>query len=139
MQKSYSWNASTCICDNRKYLKSIADTSVIACDESISVMDIVSTKMTTTIETNISINFHPKKGRCKIDCYLLHKVLLVIILLLIITVICYHYAKHSSKQKDTDVLKMKNNEKLRFLLTKENYFSKKGYQINWLCFQKNLI
>ena len=87
MQKSYSWNASTCICDNRKYLKSIADTSVIACDEIISVMDIVSTKMTTTIETNISINFHTKKGRCKIDCYLLHKVLLVIILLLIITVI----------------------------------------------------
>ena len=39
--KDYSWNPSTCICENDKYLKSIADTSVITCDEIISVMDIV--------------------------------------------------------------------------------------------------
>ena len=58
MQKSYSWNASTCICDNRKYLKSIADTSVIACDEIISVMDIISTKMTNIIATNIAKHFN---------------------------------------------------------------------------------
>ena len=43
-KKDYSYNPSTCICVNRKYLKSITDTSVIACDEIISVMDIVSTK-----------------------------------------------------------------------------------------------
>ena len=52
MQKRYSWNPSTCTCENSKYLKSIADTSVIACDEIISVMDFVSTKMTNTIATN---------------------------------------------------------------------------------------
>ena len=43
-KKDYSWNPSTCICENSKYLKSIADTSVIACDETISVMNIVSKK-----------------------------------------------------------------------------------------------
>ena len=32
-KKDYGWNPSTCICENDKYLKSIADTSVIACGE----------------------------------------------------------------------------------------------------------
>ena len=67
---------------------------MIECDEITTVMDIVSTKMTNTIETNVtitaSINCHSKKVR---DCYILHTVLLVIILLLIIIIICYHYAK----------------------------------------------
>ena len=93
-KRDYSWNPSTCIFENSKYLKSIADTSVTECDEIITVMDIVSTKKTNTITTNVtsiaSINCHTKKVK---DCYILHTVLLVIILLLIITIICYHYAK----------------------------------------------
>ena len=44
--KYYSWNPSTCICENSKYSKSIADISVIECDEIVSVMDIASTKKT---------------------------------------------------------------------------------------------
>ena len=64
-KKDYSCNPSTCICENSKYLKSIADTSVIVCDEIIYVMDIVSTRMTNTIATNatstVSINCHSKK------------------------------------------------------------------------------
>ena len=48
-KKEYNWNHSTCICENDKYLKSIADTSVVTCDEIISVMDIVSTKMTNSV------------------------------------------------------------------------------------------
>ena len=63
-------------------------------DETVIVMDIVSTKKINTITTNVmsaaSINCHSKKVR---DCYILHTVLLVIILLLIIIIICYHYAK----------------------------------------------
>ena len=39
------------ICDNSKYLKNIADTSVTKCDEIIIVIDIVSTKKTNTIAT----------------------------------------------------------------------------------------
>ena len=39
------------ICDNSKYLKNIADTSVTKCDEIIIVIDIVSTKKTNTIST----------------------------------------------------------------------------------------
>ena len=64
--KNYVRNPSTCICENSGYLKSIADNSVIACDEIISVMDIVSTKMTNIISTNVvstaSISFHSEKG-----------------------------------------------------------------------------
>ena len=103
-KKDYSWNPSTCICENSKYLKSMADTSVITCDEIISVMKIVSTKMTNTIGTNVTKNCRSQKVRHKFYCYILHTVLLGIILLLIITIICYHYAKHRSKQKSIDVL-----------------------------------
>ena len=55
-KKCYSWNPITFICENDKYLKGIADTSMIECDETISVMDTVSTKRTKTITTNVSIN-----------------------------------------------------------------------------------
>ena len=89
----FSWNLNTCICENRKYLKIIANTSVIDCDEIISVMDIVSIKMTNIMATNVSINCHTKKCRYKIDCYILHTVLLVTILLLVITIVCYDYTK----------------------------------------------
>ena len=60
--------------------------------------------MINTIATNTSINSDDKKVRYKIDSYILHAILLVIILLLIITIICYHYAKHRSKQKGIDPL-----------------------------------
>ena len=32
------------------------------------------------------------------DCYILHTILVVAILILLIGIICYHYAKHRSKQ-----------------------------------------
>ena len=60
---------------------------MITGDEIISVMDIVSTKMTNTIATNVSIKSDDKKVRYKIDCYILHTVLLEAILSLIITII----------------------------------------------------
>ena len=99
MLKDYIWNPSTCTSENSKYLKSIADTSMIKCDEIISVMDIVSTN---TIAKNVSINCHNKKVRYKIDCYILYTVLLMIVLLLII--ICYYYTKRRSKQKGIHTL-----------------------------------
>ena len=37
--------SSTCFCENVKYLKNIVDISVIACDETIYIMDIVSTNI----------------------------------------------------------------------------------------------
>ena len=70
-----------------EHLKSIADTLVIACDETIHVMDILSTNMTNTIPTNVSTNSDGKKVRFKMDCYILHIVLLKIILLFIIAII----------------------------------------------------
>ena len=101
-KKGYSWNCSACIYETWKYLKSIADISVIMCDKIISVMDIVSTKITNIVPTNGSID--DKKVRCKIDCYILHAALLAIILPLIITVTCYYYAKHKINQKSIDEL-----------------------------------
>ena len=52
-KKDYSWNSSLCNCENSKCLKRITDTSVIECDEIISVMDILSTKMTNTTAINM--------------------------------------------------------------------------------------
>ena len=60
-KKDYSWNPGTCTCEDSKYLKRIADTSVIMCDEITSVMDLVSTKMTNNISTNVTKNCHSKK------------------------------------------------------------------------------
>ena len=93
-KKDYSWNPSTCICENSKYLKSIADTSVTECDDIIIVIDTTAAKKTNTIATHVtstaSINGHSNKVRY---CYILHTVLLAIMLVLIIIIICYHYAK----------------------------------------------
>ena len=44
-------------------------------------------------------------GSCNAQCCI-YNVVLLIILLLIITIICYHYAKHRSKQKVIDALTM---------------------------------
>ena len=93
-ERDYSWNPSKYVCQNRKYLKRVADTSVTKCDEIAIVMNNLSTKKTNTITTNVTstvtINCHVKKVR---GCYILHTVLLVVILMLIFTIICYHYAK----------------------------------------------
>ena len=83
---------------------------MIACDEVIAVMDIVSTRQRNTIETNITKSCHSKKIRYEIDSYILHTVLLAIILLLIITIICHHYAKCRSKQKSNNALTNKNGK-----------------------------
>ena len=87
-KNNYSWNPSTCICENSKYLKIIADTSVTEYDEIRFVMDIVPTKKANTIATNVTntapINCHSKKVR---NCYILLTVLLVIIILLIFAII----------------------------------------------------
>ena len=73
-------NRSTCICYNSKYLKSVADTSVIECHEIIVVMNNVWPKKTNKIAANVtsatSINCHSKKVT---DYYILHTTLLVII------------------------------------------------------------
>ena len=45
-KKDYCCNPTTCIWENSKYLKSIADTSVTECVEIIIAMDTLSTKKT---------------------------------------------------------------------------------------------
>ena len=50
----YSRNPSTCICENGKYLKSIADVSVIVCDEIINATDSVSTHVANNIRANMT-------------------------------------------------------------------------------------
>ena len=69
-KKDYWWNQSTCVCENSKYLKSCANTSVAECDEIVIVMDNLSTektKKTNTIAANVlspaSINCYNTKRK----------------------------------------------------------------------------
>ena len=95
-KENFSWNPSTCICKNGKYLGSSNDNSVIRCGKIISAVGNVSA----TVSSTVSTNFCNKKVRYKMDFYILLTVFLVIILLFIIAIICYYYAKHRSKQKN---------------------------------------
>ena len=98
-KKYYTWNPTTFSCENGKYLGSVIGDSEIRCDETINAADSVSTNLMSTASTNVtitaSINFHNKKVRYKMDCYILHAVLL----LFMIALVCYHYTKRRSKQK----------------------------------------
>ena len=51
-EKGYSWNPSTCICENSKYLKDAAGTSVTKYDEIVIVMNNLSIK-----KTNVQVLF----------------------------------------------------------------------------------
>ena len=97
-QKDYSWNPSTCIWKNSKYLKSVVDTSVTKCDEIVIVMNNLSTKKTNTITKNVistaSINCHSKKVR---DYYILYTVFLITITLLIVVNMCCYLIKYRTK------------------------------------------
>ena len=53
-KKDYDWNPSTYICENGRYLKHIADTSVIASNKFMNAADTVSTNATNTIPTNFT-------------------------------------------------------------------------------------
>ena len=70
----------------------------------MSAMYDVSKNVTNTISTKVkstlSINFDDKKVRYEMNCFILHTFLLVTILLIMIAIICYHYAKYRSKQKN---------------------------------------
>ena len=48
-KKHYSWNPITSVCENIKYFNGITNNQVFTCDEIISVMNIISTKVTNTI------------------------------------------------------------------------------------------
>ena len=76
-------------------------------------MDIVSTNVTNKTRT-VSINRHNKKVRYKMDCYILHTVLLLIMLLLIITIICYKNTKHRLELKSVCCANNKKLEKNEF-------------------------
>ena len=102
------WNPATCSYENGEYSASTIEDSVITFDEIINDADSVSKNVpanvmitvSTCVKSTASTNFLNKKVRCKMDCYILHMVLLVIILLLITVIICYHY----TKQKRIDTL-----------------------------------
>ena len=94
---------------------------MITCDEIMHVMDIVSTKMTNAIATNVSINSDGKKVRYKIDSYILHTVLLVIILLLIITILCY--CLHIRFDKVDEFFRIYDGNKYLALFGSEKYYA----------------
>ena len=65
-KKYYSWNPSTCICENSMYLKSFADDSA-KLDEIISTTGTILRNVANTVSTNVksavSINSDDKKLR----------------------------------------------------------------------------
>ena len=72
--------------------------------DEIIVMDIVSTKTTNALPTNVTstmlTNCDDKKVIYKLNCYIPQVNFWMILLPLIITIICYHYAQ----QEDIDAL-----------------------------------
>ena len=84
VKKDYSWNPSTCICENNTYLKSVVANSVNVFIEIMNAVDNVSTNVTNTIPTNmtdtilanvtstVQINCDDKNVRYKMDWYILH-------------------------------------------------------------------
>ena len=86
MWKDYIWNPSTCICENRKYLVSVMDDSVITCNE--------------IIEETVPTNFNEKKAICKMQKFYILVAFLLITLALLIAVSIYCYLiKYQAKQK----------------------------------------
>ena len=91
-EKVYVWNPATCNCQNRKYLPSIMDDSVIICDEVIEGCD---EEMKT-----IPANFNEKKVACKTPNVYVLLVFLFVTISLLITVSIYCYLiKDWGKQK----------------------------------------
>ena len=58
-EKSYIWNPATCSCENRKYLASIMDDSVITCDEVIESYN----RDTKIFRTNFDKKMQPVKQK----------------------------------------------------------------------------
>ena len=86
------------------------------CDEILNVADSISTNVINTVLTNVtsavstnvssivSINSDDKIVGHKMGWCFFHTFLLETILLIITVIICYHYAKNKSKQKNIGTL-----------------------------------
>ena len=78
----YNWNPSTCICENCKYLKSIIDESVIVWDEIKNAADSarnVTNNISTNVTSTVPRTSDDEKVKYRMNCYILHKVVLVVI------------------------------------------------------------
>ena len=62
-KKDYRWNPSTCICDNSKRLQYIIDYSVVVCDETVYVMDTVSTNVANNNKEDKENNYINKEDQ----------------------------------------------------------------------------
>ena len=89
----------------RGSLKILVDDSVIVGDE---ILKSVTNTIPTNVTFTVSVYSDDRKIKCKMDCYILQKILLVTKLLFIIAINCYHYMNYRSKQKHIDM--EKNNE-----------------------------
>ena len=92
-KKGYIWNSAKYACENRKYLKSVADDSKIVYNEIIETAKIVSTK-------SIPTNFNEKNVTCKMKCFYILIVFLLITMMFLIAVSIYCcFIKYQAKQK----------------------------------------
>ena len=87
--KYYSWNPSTYVCENRRYLKSIIDDLGIVCDEIIRYTESCElANVTNPISANVTVILFKLNIKCQCDCYIFRTFLLVVILVFIIAIIC---------------------------------------------------
>ena len=99
-EKDSICNPATCSCENRKYLTSIMDDSVITCDEVIESYDEDAEAKSFDKTKTITTNFDEKKVTCKSqNFYILLALLLTNIVLLIVVSIYFYLIKYRTKQK----------------------------------------
>ena len=65
-KKYYIWNPAVCTCENREYLVSTIDNSVITCDEVIHAAGSVSTYVSTISNHQVSLCFNYKKSKANL-------------------------------------------------------------------------
>ena len=99
-EKDCICNPATCTCENRKYLTSIMDDSVITCDEVIESYDEDAEAKSYDKTKTITTNFDEKKVTWKSqNFYILLALLLTTIVLLIVVSIYFYLIKYRTKQK----------------------------------------
>ena len=92
-KKYYIWNPSTCVTIFNKYYW-LSDYGWQNCKRIIKCTKKIGQQMLSLLCQQVR---YRKSVRHKMNCYILHTVLLLMVLLFIIPVACYNYAKHRSK------------------------------------------
>ena len=102
-KKDYIWNRATCGCENGKYLSSVTEDSVIACDETIDTTETILTKTVPRKSTSTSFKF-------------LYTGFLLITIALLVAVSIYCYLRKCQRKQKYLLPHQDINSKLKEIL-----------------------